>query len=150
MSTLSPQKTAAIAAIKQLEQALREARKSADHAVESYQQEKNKLIMMRTDSDNEIRDIKLQYDNTINQLRQHIARTNRETRRDMESLRRQWLGLPEPKPAVIDATPIEDHEPQPPQINTEQNSHHIQTSSLHPADNQQINSSQNHHDPEEN
>jgi hypothetical protein len=51
---------------------------------------------MRTDADNEIREVKLQCDNTLNQLRQHIARTHREYRRERDMLRRKWLGIEEP------------------------------------------------------
>jgi hypothetical protein len=91
-------RAAAIATIYELEQQLRDTHKQADCAVEHYQQEKNRLIQLRTEANDQVRDIKLQYENTISQLRQHSAKTERELRRELEIQRRKWLNSEEPRP----------------------------------------------------
>ena len=101
----TPNRTQVINAIRGLEETLRETRKQADSEVEHFQQEKHRLIQMRTEADEQVRDIKLQAENAIAQLRQHLARTQREYRRELEMLRRAWLGIEEPRPTTIDAAP---------------------------------------------
>jgi hypothetical protein len=62
----------------------------ANKAAEHYQQQKHLLWTMRADAEEQIRELKLQFDNTMYQLRQHIAKIDREYRTEVHQLRKIW------------------------------------------------------------
>jgi hypothetical protein len=63
----------------------------ANKAAEYYQQQNHLLWTMQAEAEEEIRELKLQFENTINQLRQHIAKIEREYRTEAHQLRKAWV-----------------------------------------------------------
>lgn len=68
-----------------------EENQKANKAAEDYQQQKHSFWTMRNDAEEQIRELKLQFDNTIHQLRQHIAKIGGEYRSEVQQLRKLWV-----------------------------------------------------------
>jgi|GEM_PF-2836913 len=91
MSTQSSNHSSLLEIAKMAQAAVYEEFHKANKAAEYYQQQKHLLWTMRSDAEEQIRELKLQFDNTIHQLRQHIAKIEREYRTEAQQLRKLWV-----------------------------------------------------------
>ena len=76
--------------VKLAQDAVNEEFQKANKAAEYYQHQKQLLWTMRVEAEEHIRDLKLQFDNTVHQLRQHIAKIQRDHRLESQQLRKLW------------------------------------------------------------
>ncbi|MDF2691169.1 MAG: hypothetical protein K0S29_1024 [Gammaproteobacteria bacterium] len=91
MSKVQSQHSSLLEIAKAAHEAVYNEFSQANKATEYYQQQKHSLWTMRAEAEEQIRELKLQFENTINQLRQHIAKIEREYRTESHQLRKLWV-----------------------------------------------------------